>query len=243
MNVAFAEQVPKDLSSGQEYIEDRYAISKDNERVVLCDGASESFDSRYWAELLANKFLCDPEIKSGWIADLLSTYRGQFDYQQMSWSKQASFDRGSFSTLLGVQFFSSENLVKLTGIGDTVAFLLCAGSMVDSYPYTHADEFQRRPRLLSTNLEHNEFISSPDFESSYNKKWIIDKDKPHHILIMTDAMAEWVLRSSQTNNFAWERLLCLRKLRDFEELVLSERSASNMKIDDTTLITITFESA
>lgn len=243
MNVAFAERVPKDLSSGQEYIEDVYAISKDNERVVLCDGASESFDSRYWAELLANKFLCDPEIKSGWINDLLSAYREPFDYQQMSWSKQASFDRGSFSTLLGVHFFPGENLVKITGIGDTVAFLLCESSIIDSYPYTHVDEFQFRPRLLSTNLEHNEFISSPNFDSLHNKKWIIDKYKLHHILIMTDAMAEWVLRSSQTNNFSWERLLCLRKLSDLEELVLSERSTSNMKIDDTTLITITFESA
>lgn len=243
MKVAFAGQVPKDLSSGQEYIEDVYAISKNNERVVLCDGASESFDSRSWAELLANKFLCDPEIKSGWITDLLSGYREQYDYQQMSWSKQASFDRGSFSTLIGVQFSPDESLVKLTGIGDSIAFLLCEGSMVDSYPYTHMDEFQLRPRLLSTNLEHNEFISSPDFENLHNKKWIIDNDKPHHILIMTDAMAEWVLRSLQTNNFSWERLLCLRQHSDLEELVLSERSMSNMKIDDITLITIAFEGA
>lgn len=248
MNVVFAEQVPKELSSSQECIEDVYAISKDYERIVLCDGASESFDPRSWAELLASKFLRDPEIKSGWFSDLLSSYREQYDYQQMSWSKQASFDRGSFSTLLSVVFFSGdrsgggvENYAQITGIGDTVAFLLCEGSMIDSFPYTHVDEFQLRPRLLSTSLGHNDFISSSDFEHSHREKWIIDEDKLYHILIMTDAIAEWALRSSQTSDYSWERLLFLRQRSDLEELVLSERSASNMKTDDTTLITIAFE--
>lgn len=241
MNVVFAGQVPKDLSSSPDHIEDVYAISKDNARVVLCDGASESFDSRTWAGLLANKFLCDPEIKSGWITDVLSGYKEKFDYQGMSWSKQASFDRGSFSTLLGVQFFSDENYVQITGIGDTVAFLLCKGSLVDSYPYTHMDEFQLRPRLLSTTLGHNEFISSSDFTHLHNKKWFIDKGKPHHVLIMTDAIAEWVLRSSQADEFSWERLLCLSHNSELEDLVLSERSTPNMRTDDVTLIKIAFE--
>ena len=134
MNIVFAAQVPKDLSSSPEHIEDVYAISNDNARVVLCDGASESFDSRTWAELLANKFLCDPDIKSGWITDVLTDYIEKFDYQQMSWSKQASFERGSFSTLLGVQYFFDESYVQITGVGDTVAFLLCEGSRVGSHP-------------------------------------------------------------------------------------------------------------
>lgn len=241
MNVVFAEQVPKDLSSSPEHIEDVYAISNDNTRVVLCDGASESFDSRTWAELLANKFLCDPDIKPGWITDVLAEYIERFDYQQMSWSKQASFERGSFSTLLGVQYFSDESYVQITGVGDTVAFLLCDGAMVDSYPYAYMDEFQLHPRLLSTKLEYNDFISSSDFTNLYNKKWIVEKNKHHHILIMTDAIAEWALRNSQTDIFLWNKILRLRQHSDLEELVLSERNTSNMRVDDVTLITIAFE--
>ena len=240
MNIVFAAQVPKDLSSSPEHIEDVYAISNDNARVVLCDGASESFDSRTWAELLANKFLCDPDIKSGWITDVLTDYIEKFDYQQMSWSKQASFERGSFSTLLGVQYFFDESYVQITGVGDTVAFLLCEGSMVDSYPYTHMDEFQLRPRLLSTKVEHNDFISSSDFTYLHNKKWIIDKGRVYHLLIMTDAIAEWILRNSQPDDFLWDRLLSLSQRNDLEELVLSERSASNMRIDDVTWINSAF---
>lgn len=241
MNIVFTGQVAKDLSSSSEYIEDVYAISKDSARVVLCDGASESFDSRTWAELLANKFLYDPDIQSGWITDVLSCYRGKFDYQQLSWAKQASFDRGSFSTLLGVQFFSDENNIQITGVGDTVAFLLCEGSMIDSYPYTHMDEFQFRPRLLSTNGEYNEFVSSSDFMHAHNKKWSFDKGKQYHILMMTDAIAEWTLRGVHSNFFSWERLLRLRHNDELEEIVLEERSTSNMKTDDVTLINIAFE--
>jgi hypothetical protein len=184
--------------------------------------------------------LCDPDIKSGWITDVLTDYIEKFDYQQMSWSKQASFERGSFSTLLGVQYFFDESYVQITGVGDTVAFLLCEGSMVDSYPYTHMDEFQLRPRLLSTKVEHNDFISSSDFTYLHNKKWIIDKGRVYHLLIMTDAIAEWILRNSQPDDFLWDRLLSLSQRNDLEELVLSERSASNMRIDDVTLINIAF---
>lgn len=241
MNIVFAGQVAKDLSSSPEHIEDVYAISKDGTRVVLCDGASESFDSRTWAELLANKFLCDPDIQSGWTADVLSNYSDKFDYQQMSWAKQASFDRGSFSTLLGFQFFPDDSYVQITGVGDSVAFLLREGSMIDSYPYTHMDEFQLRPRLLSTNVKHNEFVSSPDFMCLHNKKWTIDRDKKHNILMMTDAIAEWVLSSIHSDVFSWESLLCLSNHDELEELVLAKRGSSNMRTDDVTLINIAFE--
>ena len=102
------------------------------------------------------------------------------------------------------------------------------------------DEFQLRPRLLSTKVEHNDFISSSDFTYLHNKKWIIDKGRVYHLLIMTDAIAEWILRNSQPDDFLWDRLLSLSQRNDLEELVLSERSASNMRIDDVTLINIAF---
>jgi len=34
---------------------------------------------------------------------------------------------------------------------------------IDSFPYVHAEEFQQRPELFSTNAALNTFISSPDF--------------------------------------------------------------------------------
>lgn len=238
MKIAFAGQVPKNISE-PDLIED--VFSQENFLVALCDGASESFDSKTWAKLLADKFCHDPEINSTWINDVICLYSEQFDPQKMSWSKQAAFERGSFSTLLGVQYFVSSNTIEITGIGDTIALLVDCNMEITSSPYTSADEFQNRPELLATKLEHNDFLCASDHESLHRKTWHINNEKNPHVLCMTDALAEWVLRSLEKDTSSLERLLAINGNIEFEELVLSERSMKNMRIDDATLIHIVFE--
>ncbi len=238
MKVIFAGQVPKNISE-PDLIEDVY--SQENSLIALCDGASESFDSKTWAKLLADKFCHDPEMDSAWINDVICLYSEQFDPQKMSWSKQAAFDRGSFSTLLGIQYFASSNTIEITGIGDTLALLVDCDMEITSFPYASADDFQNRPELLATRPEYNAFLRAPSHESFHRKTWHINDEKSPHILCMTDALAEWVLRSLEKDTSSLERLFAINSDVEFEELVLSERSMKNMRIDDATLIHIVFK--
>lgn len=56
MKIIFAGQVPKD-NAYQESCEDIYSISEDQRIAVISDGASESFDSVKWANILVHNFM------------------------------------------------------------------------------------------------------------------------------------------------------------------------------------------
>ncbi|HFD8837105.1 TPA: hypothetical protein ACF67X_004894 [Salmonella enterica] len=61
MKQEFSGTIPKDPEYPGEN-EDKFAFSEDGRRLALCDGASESFNSKLWADLLARKFITDPKI-------------------------------------------------------------------------------------------------------------------------------------------------------------------------------------
>lgn len=240
MKIEFTCQVPKDMAN-PEFNEDIYRIDIDRSLIVLCDGASESFDSKTWAVNLADKFLIEQDINHAWINDAISRYNELFDYSKLSWSKQAAFERGSFSTLLGITYSEPDNVIEMTGIGDTVAILINNNEIIDSFPYTSAEEFLNHPELLSTNLEQNSFLYSSNQLVQYKKAWNIERNKNLHILLMTDALAEWLFRNWLIDRSILTKLIDINDEMEFEKLVLAERSAKNMKTDDSTLIKLWFK--
>src|SRR5688572_10364860 len=123
MEVAFVGQVPKDPSFPDEN-EDVYELEIETGRVAVSDGASESFDSRTWARLLATRFVKKPELSSNWLAQAIEDYSLSFDPAALSWSKQAAFDRGSFATLLGIEECIAHGTMDVIAIGDSLAVLL-----------------------------------------------------------------------------------------------------------------------
>ena len=70
----------------------RFAFSADGQRLALSDGASESYDSRLWANLLATKFAEDPRFGPEWLDAAVSAYHGEHDFAAMSWSQQLAFE-------------------------------------------------------------------------------------------------------------------------------------------------------
>src|SRR5437016_1277876 len=73
--------------------EDR--VSADEMTCAVSDGASVSFDSGPWAEILARRFVENPDISREWVEAAIKEYRSAYDREAMSWAYQAAFDRGS----------------------------------------------------------------------------------------------------------------------------------------------------
>jgi hypothetical protein len=111
MVVPFAGQIPKNPAY-PEATEDILVAEPTTGRLALCDGASESFDSRTWAQLFARKFTKEPEVSIGWLSEAVNEYVASFDVTDLPWSKQAAFDRGSFETLLGIQHLCEHNATR-----------------------------------------------------------------------------------------------------------------------------------
>lgn len=196
---------------------------------ALSDGASESYDSRRWARTLVARYACVPNITDAWIQDAIAAYDTGFDREELSWSKQAAYDRGSFGTLLGACI--QDDCIQLLAIGDSLAVIEKDGNAVLTHPYKTPEEFSFRPLLLSTLFELNRNIDP----EQVTLHWPCKQSECVRIYLMTDAIGAWLLEAID------ERLAVLRgisNVSDFVDMVENARADGSMRRDDTTLLVI-----
>lgn len=240
MNLLFQGQIPKDPDYPSE-IEDAYLVNLEQGKVVLCDGASESFDSKSWATLLTDGFIKPVELQEEILAETIKEYSTRFDFSTLPWSKQAAFGRGSFSTLLIVKKLNESNSLKILSVGDSQGVLLDGEDFITAFPYSKSGLFHQRPELLSTKSEQNHFISEPLFLENHETIWNLQDLKTPVILCMTDALAEWAMRNFEEGSPKWQELCSIGEISSLEKLVIQERLEKRMRVDDTTLITLLFK--
>ncbi len=76
--------------------------------------------------------------------------------------QQASFDKGSFASLLGVRIADGGRAIQVLSVGDSLA-VLCDGDRIKAtFPLSSAAEFTRSPQLICTNPTHNAFLDKMD---------------------------------------------------------------------------------
>jgi len=241
MKVLFKGTVPKDTRFlGR--VEDVFCVSlkRSSLRIALSDGASESFDSKEWAMILTRCFLKFPSFKKEHLQKALDEYKQLHDLTNMSWSQMAAYERGSFATILGINYKKQKNVLDIFAIGDSVAVLLCPEEKIFSFPYSQANDFKKRPELLSNDMQHNFFFDSNNTASRFRKTFRNINRKQSLLLCMTDAIAEWAFQSAENGFPVWSKLSSIREQRIFQELVLEMRRSGKMRSDDTTLITVSF---
>lgn len=241
MRLLFEGSCPKD-PLGSDINEDRWAFDKVQGTLALCDGASESFDSSVWGQILAEKFVLDPAVTPEWLADAVEGYVSRHDFAAMSWSKQASYERGSFSTLLGIQHIPGNNTVEVLSVGDSLAVLADGDHLTRSWLYTNPERFKDHPTLFSTLSAHNGFVSDTDFWTKRGTHFDLAACKAPRLVCVTDALGEWLLRQMQSGGNALARLLALKTDYDLVALVVQERNAGRMRTDDSTLLVASFDS-
>lgn len=239
MKVLFSGQVPKEPAFPDD-MEDMVVIAADDCKVVISDGASESFDSRTWARLLASSFIERFDLNTHWLDSVIAEYVVCFDFAALSWSKQAAFARGSFATLLAVRDANDDDTVTVISVGDSLAVFLDGDQLLESFRYTHVEDFQQHPALLCSNTLSNTFLSSAEELNRLQTTWCLKGRSNPVILCMTDALGEWALRHHQDGNPKWETLAKIRDVTELEGLVLQERATKNLRVDDVTLVTLAF---
>lgn len=234
LRLEFSSSVAKDLDF-PELNEDCWASNSVQTRYAVSDGASESFDSKSWARLLVEKYVDDAAVDRDWVSASVDEYVHKARYDELSWSKQLAFDRGSFATLLGIELANNGTDLEVLAIGDSVAFHVSGGALAASYPYTCAEQFDARPRLLSTLRAANEFVAEPGFITEHSSRtWT---PKPGDTLILaTDAVAQWMLREIGAEQSSVRSLLDIHSPERFARLVTRLRDARRMRVDDATVL-------
>jgi hypothetical protein len=199
-------------------------------RVALCDGASESYNSKALAEILKRRWM-DGRIKipSLGLKGILEDFNKEVDKSKLGWAQAAAFERGSFSTFLGLEFI--QNTLRIFAIGDTMACVIeKAPYGIKFYPYNNLSEVPKKPILLSSIRKDNSFYKPSILKGKHYS--IIPKEGTH-IFLMTDALALWTLKKPKKNI---KILFSIRNTADFERFVESERFKNRIKDDDTTFI-------
>src|SRR2546423_200297 len=125
----FTGTVPKH-SAFPEANEDKLRTCDDRQVYVLSDGASESYNSLLWAEVVVDSWFRGPPLRSllRWVRNAIQQYESRSDRAKMSWSQEAAFERGSFASLLSVHW-SRESSLRVSAVGDSIALLVADGQI------------------------------------------------------------------------------------------------------------------
>jgi hypothetical protein len=152
--------------------------------------------------------------------------------------QQASFDKGSFASLLGVRMADGGRAIQVLSVGDSLA-VLCDGDRIKAtFPLSSAAEFTQSPQLICTNPTHNAFLDKMDFAYDLVADWSFRGLEQPALLCMTDALGHWLLSQRDRDSSPISVLRRLRTPGAFARFVREERAAGRMKRDDTTLIAL-----
>lgn len=239
LGLVFQASVPKNLSE-QDANEDATSVDLDRGIFAISDGASESFDSQAWARLLVARFVEHPAVNPDWVNSARKHYEAGRDFDAMSWSQQAAYERGSFATLLGVEWRDHNHDLEIIAVGDSLAVHLDGPERWDSYPYKRAEQFDDRPRLLSTLAEANAFVASGTFNGESCAVWRVTDQST--VLLMTDALGQWLLAEPDAVRARADLLLAARTQSAFVDFVMEQRRLGAMRVDDTTLLILSIRS-
>ena len=205
---------------------------------ALSDGASVSFDSASWARILVRRYTRDPEFTREWLSAAIAEFRKLYDRDSLPWMQQASFDKGSFASLLGVRIADGGRAIQVLSVGDSLA-VLCDGDRIKAtFPLSTAAEFAASPQLICTNPTHNTFLDKLDFAYDLVADWTFRGLEQPALLCMTDALGHWLLSQRDRGLSPIGILRRLRTPGAFARFVQEERAAGRMKRDDTTLIAL-----
>lgn len=211
--------------------EDRYAVSLDRTICAISDGASVAFDSGPWAEILVKGFVDGASLSREWLTRAAGEYEALYDRDELDWMQQGALDRGSFASLLGVRPSSNDQAIDVIVVGDTMLAVLETGELRLTMPYTHPEQFNVSPQLISTHAIENEPLFEEGREVTVQTIDLSPYMMPL-VLLVSDALGHWMLSHRERAH----EVVAKVTQEEFDAFVAVEREAGRMRRDDTTLL-------
>ncbi|HTU90481.1 MAG TPA: protein phosphatase 2C domain-containing protein [Gemmataceae bacterium] len=217
--------------------EDAFACDPAAARFAVADGASESSFAAAWAKLLAEGFVAangQPWRRLDWLAPLRQRWAGEVDPRPLPWYAEEKREQGAFATLLGVVL--TPGSWRALAVGDSCLFRLRGGKLGRTFPLAHSSNFGNQPALLGSRGRPAD--APPPGIHRARGRW-----RPgDRFLLMTDALAEWMLRRHEQKQRPAEdidQLLAESAPQDaFADWIEERRNGHGLRNDDVTLVVI-----
>jgi hypothetical protein len=223
--------------------EDAYAIAPERGLFVVADGAGTKYRSGEWAQALVRHFLDVPltsadEFEVHWW--LLEAQQGYQPHPsvQTDWKVQQKAREGGASTLCGMRMTSVQKgsaKAQVFALGDSCLFLNAGSGTVDAFPLQDAAAFGHAPRCLPSLPQH--------YRRTFHRlaSCFIDIVPGTTILLVTDAVARWVL-SHSAGQGQWEAFRGIAGMNEttWSAFLAGCRASGAMVDDDATALILSF---
>jgi hypothetical protein len=227
--------------------EDAFAGDADKGRFAVADGASESSFVATWAKLLAEGFLTatgKPWHDLDWLTPPRQRWAADVDPRPLPWYAEEKREQGAYATFLGIDFRCPRRGAEereggdwcALAVGDSCLFHLRTGKLRQSFPLSRSSDFGNQPALLGS---RGRPVDTPVQEVRRTRgHWRLGD----RFLLMTDALAEWMLRQieqEQRPDADIDRLLAESNPQDaFVGWVAERRERQGLRNDDVTLVIV-----
>jgi hypothetical protein len=218
-------------------------------RLAVADGATETSFSGLWARLLVSSYgrgRLTGQAPAHELSKMRRVWRRAVGQKPLPWYAEEKLRSGAFSSLAGLTVFPMEKGAAIAGdwqataIGDSCVVQARGNDLVSSFPFSQSEEFNSRPRLVSS-LDSD----APDDlgANTISGSW----QNGDAFYLMTDALACWCLRGVESDEPVFEKLNALQAPSDFELFIDELRSTIDtekrplLKNDDVTLIRCTIQ--
>ncbi|MGB8172238.1 MAG: protein phosphatase 2C domain-containing protein, partial [Nitrososphaeraceae archaeon] len=134
----------------EEENEDAYAIGKNGNLIAISDGASDSFSSRIWAQLLSQEFIDNPidfnnkEVFLAWLESIQQKWLEKIDWEKLPWFSEEKAKVGDFASLLTLSISEERNRIISYAIGDSCLFIIRENKCL-TFPIEKSNEFNNYP--------------------------------------------------------------------------------------------------
>jgi hypothetical protein len=185
--------------------EDAWAANPARGRFALADGASESYQSKLWAQLLVEGFAAGTDLYpdwAGWLAPLQARWAARAGGNGQSalpfYLASRLQQQGAFSTFLGIVV--EGRALYARAVGDTCLFLVRGDNLELAFPLTVAEDFTSRPWLIGS-------CTTPGGVACEHGTFVEFDYRPGDALwMMTDALAQWFLTEKAEGRLPWREL-------------------------------------
>lgn len=234
--------------------DDNFSVSFDKCCFAVADGSSSDFFSKIYSRLLADAFI---ENASGMFEETqIKAINDNWRLIVREKLDKAGCKPGSFpfvrfqkmdpgcSTLIGLELFNDGGVAKFrcSGLGDSVLFFIPEGASIPTIQFSSDSD---KGFALDQDVK---FGYTPVLARSYSAQWLNKVISLEGILekgiffLMTDGLAEWILRKDNGN--IADKFELLNNIHSQEEFIIYVDSIRNSGAhnDDMTLVKIHIDS-
>jgi len=223
--------------------EDAIGINEAALRFAVADGATEAFDSRGWARLLADDWVQlapvpqTPDDFCDFVAGQALRLHESWRSLPLSWYAEEKARTGSFAAFVGVQLELEESLPswKAIALGDSCLIHCRNGEIVTSLPIKRPEDFNATPMLVPSHASMQRMVRD---KVVMGAGAVEDGDV---LLLLSDATAYWYLKKESAASEAhslFDGLIKTAPEQELCELFSQERISGSIPDDDIAVIRI-----